>query len=366
MRHIFLATALAAITVGPVWAQEPDDLLERWLRSSPEKRAAARELLSERYPDLATELQTYLASRYPGFELKATRALVAFREAHPGLLAGVARHWLEDLGGEPADALLDVAEAVTARYPGLPRRLGELRRSQGPAMRLRELLAGRYPHLRTEVLQLLSQRPPGGLRDALAAVRARHPGLRWAVLLEVSRLADERFPGLTREFLAARRQGARPLPWLLENHPEFVREAARRVYTTQGENLRRAAVDLFEELEKRPKGGGLAQQILQLVESRYPELPARALTSRLEAARELRKTLRQEFPDLLPLATQTLQREHPDLLGRAADSVRKHYPNLRHEVWQALERELPGLRQEVKDHLRQAHPDLHDQLDRIL
>jgi len=367
MRHVLLAAALAAATAGPVWAQD-SDLWERWLRSTPEKRAAARELLAERYPALATELQAHLAARYPGFEIKAARGLVAFHEAHPGLLAGVGKHLLEDLGGEPADALLDVVEAVTARYPRLPQRLLELRRTEGPGMRLRELVATRYPLFRSEVLQLLSERRAAApWREALAAVRQRHPGLRWAVLLEVSRLADERFPGLTREFLASRREGTRPLRWLWENHPEFVQAAARRVYTAQGEKLRLAAIDLLGELEKRPRPSELvAGRLLELVEKRHPELPAQALTARLEAQRALRTTLRQEFPELLPLVAHTLQKEHPQLLTRAADSVHQHYPTLRAEVWQALEAELPGLRQEVKGYLRQTHPDLEVQIERIL
>lgn len=358
MRNVLLAAALAAVTMGPVWAQEPDDLLERWLRSTPEKRAAARELLLSRYPDLAGELQTWLGVRYPQFELKAARALVDFTESHPGVWAGVGRHLLEDLGGEPADAFLDVAEALTARYPQLPGRLVELRRNQGAAQRLRELVAGRYPQLRTQLLELLAERP----RVSFAAVRERHPGLGREMLLELSRLADERFPGLTREFLLARRQGARPLPWLLEKHPDFVLQAARRLQTTQGAELRQVALEMLAQ-ERSP---GLGRRVLQLIQERYPAFPREALAVRREAGRELRTTLRREFPELWPVASQTMQREHPELLARAAASVRKHFPTLRDDLWRALERELPGLRQEVREHLAHTHPELLPRIEPLL
>ncbi len=362
MRNVLLAAALAAVTMGPVWAQEPDDLLERWLRSTPEKRATARELLLSRYPDLAGELQTWLGVRYPEFELKAARALVNFTESHPGVWAGVGRHLLEDLGGEPADAFLDVAEAVTARYPELPGRLVELRRNQGAAQRLRELVAGRYPHLRTQLLELLAERPP----VSFAAVRARHPGLGREMLLELSRLADERFPGLTREFLLARRQGARPFPWLLEKHPDFVLQAARRLQQAQGAELRQAALEVLAQAERRERSPGLGRRVLQLIQERYPAFPREARAARREAGRELRTTLRREFPELLPVASQTMQREHPELLARAAASVRKHFPTLRDDLWQALEGELPGLRQELKEHLARTHPELRTQVEQLL
>lgn len=357
-----MAAALAAVTMGPVWAQEPDDLLERWLRSTPEKRATARELLLSRYPDLADELQTWLGARYPEFPVKVARALVNFTEAHPGVWAGVGRHLLEDLGGEPADAFLDVAEALTARYPEFPGRLLELRRSQGAAQRLRELVAGRYPHLRTLVLELLVERQP----LSFAAVRQRHPGLGREVLLELSRLADERFPGLTLEFLLARRQGARPLPWLLEKHPDFLLQAARRLQQTHGAELRQAALEVLGEAERRERSPGLGRRLLQLIQERYPAFPREALATRREAGRELRATLRREFPELLAVASQTMQREHPELLARAAVSVRKHFPSLRDDLWQALEQELPGLRHELKEHLTRTHPELRMQVEQLL
>jgi hypothetical protein len=288
---------------------------------------------------------------------------VKFHETHPGLGAALARHLLEDLNGEPVDAFLNVAEAVTARYPNLPARVQELRRSHG----LRVLLASKYPELRSSVLALLAEDPPV-LPEALAAVRREHRGLGLKVLWECSRLADERYPGLGLELARARSEGARTLPWLVEHKPGYLRDAGRRLQANLGETLRRAALDLLAEVETRQKERkpGLGSRLVGLVQSRYPDLPAQVYQNRWQASHELRSRLRQEFPELPALVSQTLQQKHPQLMARAADSLQRHFPNLRQELWVALEAELPGLREEVKGFVRTRYPDLKEQLERML
>lgn len=365
MRKPILALSLVALMAGGAAAQS-SELKEAFKNSTPTRRLAARELLHERYAGLPEALAAHLDERYPNFEVRGARAFLALRQKYPGLPFAAARHLLEDLGDEPAQAFLDVQEAVLARYPDFPARMARLRQQHRPRLAVAEAVEARHPGFRTAFLQLLGRNradSPRGL--AWHTLREKHPGLALRLLGDLSELADREQPGLVVELMRARRRGERPLLWLAENHPGFLARAARELHTRHKTELRSAALDVLKALEIRSPGTS-AEAVLGLIEKDYPELPATVRTARRQARQSFRQAVLAEFPELPSVVARTLEEKHPRLLTRALESLESHYPELRQDALAALETELPGLKDDLQGFVKANYPNLVADLTGVL
>lgn len=354
MRRIVLGGLVVAslMLAGQAATEEgvaPASLQDAFRQASPANREATRELWQSKYAGLPDDLRQHLEQKYPGLDLRLTRALGKFSRQHPGLALSLSRHLLEDLGEEPATAALDVAEAVVARYPEITRRNSE-----------------REPALPDGFVdKLLGKLQPGfslAIRKTVVdTVQAGHPGLPEQVLHTVLGTLSR---GERRQLWMSFRGGQRPLVALWHENPQLVLKIARQVQQQNGSELRSATIEVLAALEKDQSArlGEATRTVLGLVGSDYPELPARLR----QARRERRAALREQYPDLMKVVASTMQERHPQLLARALQSVESHYPGLRDELWQSLESEMPGVRAEVRGYLGERYPDLFSDLEASL
>lgn len=283
-----------------------------------------------------------LRQQYPQFEIRLGRALLQVQQRHPGVAAGVLRHWMEDLGDEPRLALQQVHADILARYPDFDRklaeRLGQRREEAGT-------LAARFPGLRSWLLQRLSQeqRPP----SIRAVLQREHPGLLLKVALTASRWADEHAPDLPRRF-RQRPAGVRPLEFMAREYPGVGGQLLRHLAEQHGAELRQAAISLLESREQwAQQHPERASAWFEALQKDYPELLGALGERRAVRLGERRNWVEEHFPELPAIVRASLDKHHPQLAQRARASVEKHYPGLREELQQALESELPGIRQKL-------------------
>lgn len=283
-----------------------------------------------------------LRQQYPQFETRLGRALLQVQQRHPGVAAGVLRHWLEDLGDEPRLALQQVHADILAHYPDFDRKLAERlgqRREEAGA------LAARFPGLRSWVLERLSQEQrPLSVRTFL---QREHPGLMLKVALTASLWADEHAPDLPRRF-RQRSAGEKPLAFLAREYPDLGAQLLRYLAEQHGHELRQAAIGLLQSREQWARQHPeRATAWFEALQKDYPELLGALGEQRAARLDQRQNWIQENFPELPSIARASLQKHHPDLLQRARASVEKHYPGLRQELQQALESELPGIRQKL-------------------
>lgn len=310
----FGAILLTVLLLGaPAAAQMPPRVQEALQKATPEQRQAAMTELQAKYPDLRRELREHLQAKYPNLRGAVLQAGLDVGRQNPGLPFRLAAGLVQDLGGEPLMAAVDVREAVRREYPDLRERLRALR-PKG---------------LRTDVIATLRASSPGllaGMRETVARVmREKHAGLGLAVMEEVSRFHDEG-------------GGSRV-------------ELAKRLSERQGAALRAAAVDVLDALatEHGKAVNSAAEAVVAMVQQKHPDALA-AGRRRVEA----------EFPGLRPLVLRTLQEKHPGLMGRAAQSVNQRFPDLREQFRVALEKRAPGVAEEARTFLASRYPNLEE------
>jgi hypothetical protein len=364
---------LMIVMAGGVRARVlPESLGQAFEQASPEQRLAAWRLVVQEYPQVPAELRQHLRQVYPGFELRLGRAALAVLEAHPGLAWELPRHLLEDLDGEPARAALDLADAVRGRYPSFFGRLRQLAQEHSPRLAARQAVVRSYPGFPGDVLALLRARHAGaGARlasQALAVLAEEFPDLRLAVAEDLVRHVQQNYPELPLQMMEARRQGQRPLAWLVANRPEVAADLTRRVVEGHGSRMRACARAVLARWQKTDPSlpSRVLADLLGLVAERYPELPQVAWEARAQARLGLAQAVLAEFPELPQIVAQTLSTRHPDLAARLRRSLETHYPGLRDEVARALEKECPGLPHQVQQFLESRHPDLLRRLEQVL
>lgn len=258
------------------------------------------------------------------------RAAFKVQQRHPGVLAGIVRHWMTDLEGEPLQAWLDVHQAVLQRYPDLPARfalwMAEERRLHAPP---RERVAG----LRTWLLERKPERPE--VREVLF----RHRKTLRQSLLSLSRWVDRDYPELPAQ-IRQRAEGQTMFQVLAQEAPGFGAKAVVVLRTQHGPELRALAVDLLEAWEKsaqqRPAPNWAA------FTQAFPDLPRQSSEFHLARLERWRLRIQQNYPELPSIVRQTMEEKHPELRARALESVEKHYPGLVMEWKQAVQQELPG------------------------
>ena len=283
-----------------------------------------------------------LREQYPQFESRLAKALLQVHQRHPGAAAGVLRHWIEDLGDEPRQALQQVHSDILARYPDFDRKVAE-RLSQ----RRQELgsVATRFPRLRTWILERLSreQRPP----SVRVVLQQAHPGLVLKVALTASRWVDQNAPDLPQRF-RQRPEGQKPLAFMTQEYPGVGIQLLRHLADQHGPELRQAAVTLLKSREdwavQHPER---AQQWFDALQKDYPELLGFLGQRRADHLSQRKTWVEENFPELRSIVHDSLQKHHPDLLKKARASMEKHFPGLRGELQQALESELPGIRKKL-------------------
>lgn len=285
-----------------------------------------------------TQIVQQLRAQYPNLEGRVAQGLLGLQSKYPGIVYGLPRHLLEDLGDEPVMALQELLRAEEARYPGILARVVELRQEVGPGRASREFLLKHYPNLRSELLATVSLLHIP--ETAQSAVRQADPELRSQVLLELSKLVDETEPGLPLEVLNS---GQRPLQWLRKNRPAFLSKARDRILATHEKRIRQAAIAALKALENDASchPGPQASKALALIQSKYPNLLSELVDVRMAARQKMRARIQQEFPEVIPIALEVLS-HHPQLLEKAKASVNQHYPNLREDVKSALDNQMPG------------------------
>jgi len=270
---------------------------------------------------------------FPDWEGGLARAALKVQQRHPGVLAGIVRHWMTDLEGEPLQAWLDVHQVVLQRYPDLPARfaqwISEERRLHAPP---RERVAG----LRTWLLEHRPERPE--IREVLLSHRKT---LRQS-LLSVSRLVDRDYPELPAR-IRQRAEGQTIFQVLAQNAPGFGAKAVAVLKTQHGPELRALALDLLEAWEKSAQQSPQrpAQNWAAFIQA-YPDLPRQSSEFHLARLARWRQRIQQNYPELPSIVRQTMEQKHPRLRARALESVERHYPGLVMEWKQAVQQELPG------------------------
>ena len=317
------------------------------------------------HPEMGTQLLHHLRSKYPGLESRFLKAVASLEGKYPGLAYSLPRHLIEDLQGEPMQALLDIVDAERQRYPNFGSQLRELRRAQGPARASLDYLASHYPGLRSQMLARPVDVPlPEQIRyDVQSVIHEQFPQLKRQILLSASREADENAPGLASQVAQQRGQEG-PLRWLVNHRPEFVRAAVGRIAKENGQQIRQAAVAVLSKLEQDPQCR-LAPRMtaaLDFINASYPNLLAELVDQRMAARQRMRQAIASQFPEAGSIALQTLLTKHPQLPSKALASLSAHYPNLPADFLQAVETELPGVRQETRQYLQANYPDVAAQL----
>lgn len=273
-----------------------------------------------------------LRQRTPNFESKVGRALLRVQAKNPGLVPGLARHLIEDLGEEPMQALIDLHTDLRARYPHFDEELAGLieQGKQG-----RQQFRQRFPRLRSWFLgrvQALPEQPP----KAVAYLAQHHPKLLVGLAFSASRLVDEKYPELPAEW-NARPDHQGPLPFMLTRHPDFLSQLVSSLSPEQRREIRQAAAGILQEREawaKRQPPGRLQEGF----EALLTQFPGIAESWGENRSQQVKRRL-EKFPELRQVVWQSLQSKHPALLEKARQSVDRNYPELRQQVREALKEE---------------------------
>lgn len=255
------------------------------------------------------------------------QAWVQVAEKNPGLVPGLARHLLEDLGDEPLQALLDVHADLRAHYPHFDQDLaGLLEQGRENRVRFRQ----RYPRLRSWFLGRLEGLPEQPPRPR-AYLAQHHPKLLVGLALSASRLLDEKYPELPARW--REQKGRRGFAsFVLENAPDFFDQFVCSLTPEQRREVREAALGYLKEREawaQRQPAGRLAEGYRDLV-AQFPGI-AESWADRRDQAYQARQ---QRFPGLREVVLASLHKRHPGLLEKARESVDNHYPELRKDLQQ--------------------------------
>ncbi|CAN0084689.1 unnamed protein product, partial [Phaeothamnion confervicola] len=272
---------------------------------------------------MANDLVKHLRSKYPDLESHVIKAVCSLDSKYPGLVYSLPRHLLEDLQGEPFEAMQDVAGAERAAYPDMRAQVKALRNQHETAA----YVASHYPGFASKFLAAIDgPSVRSQIRyDAQAVIHDKFPKLPREILLSASAEADANYSGLASE-VASQRGEERPLRYLAKHHPEFVRAAVARVMSEHGGEIRLAMIAVLSKLEQDP-AARVAPRVLaalDFVSSSYPGLLPELLDQRMAA----RQKLRAQFPEARTIALQTLMSKHPMLLGKVLTSLQTHYPTL--------------------------------------
>lgn len=314
------------------------------------------------HPELPSRLVQDLRTHYPNLEVDFIKAICSLNGKYPGLVFSLPRHLIQDLNGEPLVALKDVAQAETARYPNLLKRVRELRRTEGPRHATAQYIAAHYPTLVTSFLQTVDngQPLPGRIRmDVDNVVGQQFPQLSKQVALSIAQEAQDNFPSLSQE-LANRNTDQGPLRWLADNHQDYLVAALSRVVGQQGPQLRQASVATLSALEQDAAAQPAPRvlKILDFLSANFPTLLRELVDQNMAARQKMVADLRREFPDAQSIAATTLLTQHPLLLTQAQASLQNNYPQLLGDAKQALENQMPGFVQEVYTFLQTNYPDV--------
>lgn len=317
--------------------------------------------VSGQHPEMANDLVKHLRSKYPDLESHVIKAVCSLDSKYPGLVYSLPRHLLEDLQGEPFEAMQDVAAAERAAYPDMREKIKALRSRQGPRQATAAYMTSHYPGFASKFLAAVDG---PGVRsqiryDAQGVIHEKFPKLPREVLLSVTQEADANFSGLASE-VATNHGQERPLRYLAKHHPEFVRAAVACVMAEHGPEIRQALIAVLSKLEQDP-AARVAPRVLaalDFVGSSYPSLLPEILDQRMAARQKLRAAIAAQFPEARTIAVQTLLSKHPMLLGKVLTSLQTHYPTLKDDFLTALESELPGIRQETRSYLQANYPDV--------
>lgn len=283
-----------------------------------------------------------------------------------------------------------------------PESLGRAFRDAGPVQRVQALtwLRQTHPELRGEVRrELETSYPDFQLRvwRAMAALHQEQPG-RFKGLaldliqelegepveaaLDVAEAALERYPHLPRRLAELRRQhgpGLAVRELVARQYPDF-RTAFLELAPSPPGNLRRLLAGDFSDLRR-----GVVRDLSQLVDERYPELPAQLIQARRRGERPL-AWLRDHRPEVLLEGARTVHSRHgqrlrelavaclsqparPSAWGPVLEMVSRDYPHLPNEAWWARYHARSALRDAVLAEfgdlpllaartLQERHPDL--------
>ena len=260
-----------------------------------------------------------LSQAFPG--PRSPQTLVKLADKNPGLVPGLARHLLEDVGEEGLQALLDVHTDLRAHYPQFDHELAGLLQE---GRQRRQEFRGRYPRLRSWFLGRLesrSEQPP----SPRAYLAQHHPKLLLGLALSASRLIDEKYPELPAHWREQRgKQGF--APFLLENAPDGFAQFVHSLSPEQRQEVRAALLGYLKEREawaQRQPADRFARGYQDLV-TQFPGIAE----SWAEVREQSYQARQQRFPGLRQVVLSSLNTRHPGLIEKARKSVEKHYPGL--------------------------------------
>jgi len=356
----------------------PDSTKEAIISASASQRMKVHEALIKKYPNLPDDTFLFLEDTYPHFTTRFLRMKISeLQSMDSRAMADLYRKVSKEMDDKYGDARSrfrrESFSLINDKYPDAQREMKSWRDKNGIRVNIAEYIQGKYPGFRADCMQVIREKHPAFfmtlIRDAISTVIEKDPKLPIEIKMEISGTLQEQSPEIFAQ-IARDPRAMNPMKFreIVRANPKLAAALFDKIDSRFGSRIREVKRSVISSLiEKDSKElFSLCNDLLSMIEIKYPDLPrelvAKILESRKEFGKEMRDSHREFFRDL----AEHRNNSFPYLLKDLAASVDKNNPEFRNKMKCSLEREFPGIDKKTKDFIDRKYPELNSTIVQLL
>jgi hypothetical protein len=374
--HLILLT-VALICLGSLAAQAqilPADIQTTLISTSSDKRMEIREMIQQKYPDLAKNLFTHLNKSYPHFSTRFLRAEIRSLKEYDGktlanLYLSVSGDLEKTYSASAHEFKSDLMTRISEKYPDLPRDARAYRDSSGFRQTFSSYVSEKYPHFRTDCLMVMREKHPALMlsimRDGMSILIQKDPKLLIDLKLESEQIMEKQFPDLLKEVSAdpSKMKPAQCRAMIREN-PKFAKALFDAIDTKYHGRIKAAKEAVIAGIIEKHSGEvlGACDDMLAMIDQKYPKVAEKAVFMAIEQKARFSSDFKAKHKEFFDETAAMKNKVFPYLLKDAVAAVDKCQPELRKKMKNSVEKELPGIEKSTDAYLTKNYPGLKDEI----
>ncbi|MGV8121039.1 MAG: hypothetical protein AB2L14_14870 [Candidatus Xenobiia bacterium LiM19] len=378
---LILALVTISLIIGSfaAFAQiVPDKTKEALISASASQRMKVHEALLKNYPNLPDDTFLFLEENYPHFTTRFLRSkLSELQSMDSRTLADLYRKVSKEIddkyGVARSTFRKESFSLLSEKYPDMQKEMKGWRDKNGLRVNIAEHIQGKYPGFRADCMQVIKEKHPAIfmtiVRDAMSTIIEKDPKLPIEIKMEISSTVQEQSPEIFAQ-IASNPRAMNPMKFreMVRDNPKLAAALIDKMESRFGSRIRELKRSVISHLiEKDSKElFSLCNDLLSMIETKYPDLPKELVTKALESRKEFGKEMRDSHKEFFRDLAEQRNKSFPYLLKDVTASVDKFNPEFRSKMKSAMEREFPGIEKKTKDFIDRKYPELNSTIVQLL
>jgi len=377
---IFVLVTLSLI-VGSlmVYAQiVPEKTREALISASAAQRMKVHDALLKKYPNLPDDMFLFLEESYPHFTTRFLRSkLTVLQSMDSRTLADLYRKVskeMDDSYSSPRSRFRKEAfSLLNEKYPDMQKEMKSWKEKKGLKVTLAQQIQEKYPGFRADCLQVVKEKHPALfmtiMRDVMSTVIEKDPKLLIEMRMEMSNILQEQFPEILAE-IASHPGALNPMQMRekIRENPKLAAVLFEKLDSRFGSRIRelkRAVVSSLIEKDSRELFS-LCNDLLSMIETKYPDLPREMVTKVLESRKEFKRDMHDNHSQFFDAMAELRNNSFPYLLKDIVASIDRNSPGFRSRMKSAVQSEFPEIEKKTKDFIDSKYPELDSTITQLL